>query len=503
MLQLLFLRLAAMRARRARVAALGAAVACLGPSFFNEPSAFGLPAGGIPARLLASPGLKADQPPATPSVAVPAAGTVALCALVAVSSVSFRSLRGFGSVRGVDSGRPSAARRIRQQVDFCLATSGGSTHPTSLGATSGEAIGEVAAPQYPGRKDSHQSRDFAVSVAEFMRTGVVLPWNIAEALVKDAIDIVSAEKTLERVDVPPAGHINVVGDVHGQFFDVFTIFEQNGLPSAENPYVFNGDFVDRGSFSAETLLLLLAWKVAFPLHVRLARGNHESHDMNVPYGFTGEVLTKYGPEAYNLFQSLFDNLPLAHVINSDVLVVHGGLPRKQGVRLGDIEGLDRVAASKRREQGVRSDDRDDTVFTDLLWADPRSHAGLRQSDRGGDVVTFGQDVTEEFLNANGLSLLIRSHEVKDQGFEWQHGNRVLTVFSAPLYCDSCDNDGAVIRLHAEGEGPLRPEVRVFKSALKPEFYVPAMVYSPMNPEARKWLSRDAKAVLSQLLSRDK
>lgn len=29
-------------------------------------------------------------------------------------------------------------------------------------------------------------------------------------------------------------------DVHGQFYDLMHIFELNGLPSEDNPYLFNG-----------------------------------------------------------------------------------------------------------------------------------------------------------------------------------------------------------------------------------------------------------------------
>lgn len=50
-----------------------------------------------------------------------------------------------------------------------------------------------------------------------------------------------------------------------------------------------GDFVDRGSFSVEVILSLLAWKVLHPQCIHLSRGNHESHSMNKIYGFDGEV----------------------------------------------------------------------------------------------------------------------------------------------------------------------------------------------------------------------
>ena len=63
----------------------------------------------------------------------------------------------------------------------------------------------------------------------------------------------------------------------------------NGLPSADNPYLFNGDFVDRGSFSVEVIFTLLGWQVLEPACMHLSRGNHESHSMNKMYGFDGEV----------------------------------------------------------------------------------------------------------------------------------------------------------------------------------------------------------------------
>lgn len=82
---------------------------------------------------------------------------------------------------------------------------------------------------------------------------------------------------------------------------MLNIFKINGNPSEKRPYLFNGDFVDRGSFSVEVILLLYAWKVCFPDHFHLTRGNHESRNMNKLYGFEGEVKAKYDDKIYELF----------------------------------------------------------------------------------------------------------------------------------------------------------------------------------------------------------
>lgn len=93
----------------------------------------------------------------------------------------------------------------------------------------------------------------------------------------------------------------VCGDIHGQYYDLLNIFELNGLPSETNPYLFNGDFVDRGSFSVECIFVLFSFKLLYPNHFFLSRGNHESQNMNQMYGFEGEVKEKYTSQMAEFF----------------------------------------------------------------------------------------------------------------------------------------------------------------------------------------------------------
>lgn len=76
----------------------------------------------------------------------------------------------------------------------------------------------------------------------------------------------------------------MVGDIHGQLFDVLNLLEIGQEPPTTS-YIMIGDFVDRGHHSVETMTLLLCLKIKFSQHVTLLRGNHECKEITVHYGF--------------------------------------------------------------------------------------------------------------------------------------------------------------------------------------------------------------------------
>lgn len=171
------------------------------------------------------------------------------------------------------------------------------------------------------------------------------------------------------------------------------------------------------------MITLFAWKLLYPDLVHLNRGNHETTNMNRVYGFSGEVKSKYGEKAYDLFREIFNYLPLCHVVDKKVFVVHGGLFQKDDVKLDDIRAIKRYCEPS-----------DPSLMADLMWSDPQFLPGRSPSKRGIGL-SFGPDVTENFLKLNDLKMVIRSHEVKHDGYEVMHNGKCITVFSAPNYCD--------------------------------------------------------------------
>ncbi|XP_056424689.1 serine/threonine-protein phosphatase with EF-hands 2 isoform X2 [Hyla sarda] len=372
---------------------------------------------------------------------------------------------------------------------------------------------------------------------------------------------------IKRVTTSYSKEITICGDLHGRLDDLFLIFYKNGLPSPEKPYIFNGDFVDRGKQSIEVLMILFAFLLVYPKVVHLNRGNHEDYMVNLRYGFTKEVMKKYkvhGKKILKMLQNVFSWLPLATVIDQKILITHGGvsdstdleilskierhkfastlrlrkkkeksndrqkikdkscqeaftngentlsvettwpvqprsgsfsysatpslLPAYKGKRSASSPtnmSIDRKEISKRVRESVDKelvkcrrqvgftetyiepnspvsvsesesdpgetqeydmDNEERKQIVDILWSDPMAQEGCKSNNVRGGGCYFGPDVTEKILKKHGLQMLIRSHECKQEGYEFCHNGKVLTIFSASNYYEVGSNKGAYVKL---------------------------------------------------------
>jgi diadenosine tetraphosphatase ApaH/serine/threonine PP2A family protein phosphatase len=302
----------------------------------------------------------------------------------------------------------------------------------------------------------------------------------AMELIDNTKAIMLKEPNILRLDAP----IVVVGDVHGQYYDLLNLLEEGGDPK-DTQYLFLGDYVDRGNFSCEVMFLLCILKTFYPNNIHLLRGNHECASVSGHFGFKKECKMKYGLNIYYKFCLLFQTMPLGAVVSTaygEMFACHGGLSPNLKT-LDDIDKLDRFIEPE-----------SNLDLLDVLWSDPIREEKIEDMNdkefesfmeidfhsnpaRGCSFI-FGYKALKEFLDTNSLVCLIRAHEVQEDGFKKHFDPAILeahmksllsnqsnklnshqvdatkendfppliTIFSAPNYCDRYENKGAILKI---------------------------------------------------------
>ncbi|KRX18254.1 Serine/threonine-protein phosphatase PP1 [Trichinella nelsoni] len=242
-----------------------------------------------------------------------------------------------------------------------------------------------------------------------------------------AIPLLLAEQSLIEFNAP----VVICGDIHGQFEDLLRLYDSVGWPP-EKRYLFLGDYVDRGPQSVEVMSLQVLLKLQYPNDYFLLRGNHEHAVINRSYGFYNECTSRYSVNLWKRFQNLFACMPLSALVSKKIFCMHGGIS-------SELKNFDQIRGIQRPTSVSPCG-----ILCDLLWADPEENAnGFEKSPRGVGCV-FGENVTIEFCNNMGIDLIVRAHQVFDQGYQFFAERRCVTVFSAPNYCNMFNNAAAAL-----------------------------------------------------------
>jgi diadenosine tetraphosphatase ApaH/serine/threonine PP2A family protein phosphatase len=143
--------------------------------------------------------------------------------------------------------------------------------------------------------------------------------------------------------------------------------------------------------------------------------------MTITFGFYNEIMNKYRDFGiWRAFVEVFKCIPLAAVIDTKILCVHGGLAPC-------FTNVDQLKFVHRFVELPLNG-----IILDVLWSDPFDGLGFQTSPRQAGY-RWGRDVSKKFTQQNKLDVIVRGHEQKPGGYEITHGDLVMTVFSTPNY----------------------------------------------------------------------
>jgi serine/threonine-protein phosphatase with EF-hand domain len=175
-----------------------------------------------------------------------------------------------------------------------------------------------------------------------------------------------------------------------------------------------------------------------------------------------EIIQKYKSQAtklLHLFEHIYSWLPVASLIDDHIFVTHGGI--------SDITDLNKINQIKRNKVCIflrnkiisilfcffkyisilspdfiipESDEQyqingltneqllEWRQMLDLLWSDPKQTDGCEPNTYRGGGCYWGPDITKKILEKHNWTLLIRSHECKEEGFDYCHDKKVEIEF---------------------------------------------------------------------------
>lgn len=250
-------------------------------------------------------------------------------------------------------------------------------------------------------------------------------------LVKSTTQLFLQDQIVMEMEPP----LIIVGGIFAHFYDLLSIFETYGYPPVRK-YLFLGDIIGKGKENIETITLLLCLKVQYPSCVFFIRGYNELSFVNQSNGFRTEVLKRYDQELYDDFNKLFSYFPIAAVIGSRILCINSGISN-------EILSVDQISVNVRPCEITKQN----PIFQFLSsipdpsidrWSDPQEPGNLR----------FGVSALKEFLSSNKLQMIIRSHDIVDEGYEFPlNGDEsILTLSSMPSYNNKDEKNGCILEM---------------------------------------------------------
>uniref|UniRef100_A0A0K0F094 Serine/threonine-protein phosphatase n=1 Tax=Strongyloides venezuelensis TaxID=75913 RepID=A0A0K0F094_STRVS len=258
----------------------------------------------------------------------------------------------------------------------------------------------------------------------------LFPVDVIQSIVHKVISIISEEPILLELSTTPKD-IVVVSDIHGSILDLIKVLMDNGFPDSKN-YLFLGNYVDKGTEDVVVITLIFLLKICYPKNVYLLRGNHEFLDQNSKQCFPIRCKAIFGSyNVYRIFNYGFEFLPLAAIVDNDILCVHGGVSQWMTCR----NSISSILRPLTENKDIISR----AIITDIVWADAyrgdyesSDSLGFTLSKRGIGFA-FNEYGLKKILEALKVIRLIRGHQPYEEGYKVEYDNSCYTIHLRNLF----------------------------------------------------------------------